>query len=827
MTTIYLSSTYTDLKEYRKTVFDALRQSGYQVIAMEDYVAKDERPLQACLDDVDRADIYVGLFAFRYGYIPSVEHGNPESLSITELEFRRADASPNTHCLTFLTDKEAAWPLSFVDSVTGDGEDGTLIQRLRDDLSREKMAGFFSTPYELASKVQSAVSQYLATKSSSSGQPAKETPGISWDIETRGSPYPGLMHFTRPYAPVFFGRESEVRELLDRLTTPESRFMIISGDSGSGKSSLVDAGVLSRLEDGSEQGSFHSLRMLPSGGSDPFDALLRALQPLAEHAGLDAYQLGRDLADGLQTPEDVLGDILTHGLQADQLLLFLDQLEELYTARENDPALVQRFLTGLYTATQTLPLQVLATIRSDLLHHCYAHQDLIRVLNGRGHYALGKAAPHNLHDMIVRPAQCAGVTVPEPLAGRLIADLGAQSGNLPLLAFVLQRLFAQRRNDTLTLDDYQAMGGLTGAIAEHVGEVERDLERDLKLHRNEMEQRLAGLFELLVRVDIEGLPTRRRVPRAGLPEDLDKVVEALVKARLLTTEGEGAESELTVAHERLFEAWPALTHWVAEHQDDLRLLRQGELEATEWQRQHHDLSYLWHPDRLKRLQEIIQTLPPERADETLRNFAWPQPTLIQLLKDPEMTHGTRDSIGHTLTVLGDPRSGVGLSEEGTPDIDWVKIPGGKIVLKGIAGSTTVASFHMARYLITNAQFQAFIDATDGYAKADWWQGMPDDAKRGSEKSRWAEPNQPRETVTWYETVAFCRWLSQRLGFKVRLPTEFEWQQAATGGDPNNGTAIAAILRKAGSTEPRLSGYTLPAPIDTAYSISPATCGNGV
>jgi hypothetical protein len=785
MTTIYLSSTYTDLKEYRKTVFDALRKSGYRVIAMEDNVARDDRPLRACLNDVDRADIYVGLFAFRYGFIPPVAHGNPESLSITELEFRRADASPNTHCLIFLAEQGKSWETSFIDALTGDGERGALIHRLREGLSREKMGSFFSTPYELASKVQSAVSQYLTTKNTSSDIPLEEPSGITWDTETQGSPYPGLLHFTRRYKPVFFGRESEVRELFDRLTSPEGRFVIVSGDSGSGKSSLVDAGVLSRLEDGSEKGSLHCLRMLPSGGTDPFDALLRALHPLAERAGLNAYQLGRDLADGLKAPEDVLRDILTRGLLADRLLLFLDQMEELFTAHENNPTLVQRFLSGLYTATQTLPLQVLATIRSDLLHHCYEHQDLLTVLNGRGHYALGRVAPHNLHDMIVKPAQCAGVAMPEPLARRLIADVGAQSGNLPLLAFVLRRLFAQRQNDTLTLDRYQAMGGLTGAIAEHVSEVERDLERQLTLTHDELEQRLASLFEGLVRVDIEGLPTRRRVRRAELPEDLDRVVEDLVKARLLTTEGEGAESKVAVAHERLFEAWPALAHWVAEHQDDLRLLRQGELDATEWQRQNHDRRYLWHTDRLKRLQTVIQALPPERADETLRNFAWPQPILIRLLNNPEMAHTIRDSIGHSLAVLGDPRQGVGLGEEGAPNVDWVKIPGGKIVLEERAGSAAVEPFHMARYLVTNAQFQAFIDAKDGYAKADWWQGMPDDAKDGPTKSSWTEPNQPRESVSWYEAVAFCSWLSRRLGFEVRLPTEFEWQQAATGGDPNN------------------------------------------
>src|SRR5262245_5046675 len=101
MTTIYLSSTYEDLKEYREVVYKALRKSGYDGIAMEDYVAADQRPVEKCLDDVKKADIYVGIFAFRYGYVPREAHGNPTNLSITELEFRQAETLKKP-CLTFI-----------------------------------------------------------------------------------------------------------------------------------------------------------------------------------------------------------------------------------------------------------------------------------------------------------------------------------------------------------------------------------------------------------------------------------------------------------------------------------------------------------------------------------------------------------------------------------------------------------------------------------------------------------------------------------------------------------------------------------------------------
>jgi Domain of unknown function (DUF4062) len=116
MTSIYLSSTYEDLKEHRRVVFDALRKSGYQAIAMEDYVATDQRPVDKCLKDVAEADIYVGIFAFRYGYVPPAEHNNPNSLSITELEFRRAE-SLKKPCLTFVVNQSTPWPPDFMDAL--------------------------------------------------------------------------------------------------------------------------------------------------------------------------------------------------------------------------------------------------------------------------------------------------------------------------------------------------------------------------------------------------------------------------------------------------------------------------------------------------------------------------------------------------------------------------------------------------------------------------------------------------------------------------------------------------------------------------------------
>jgi formylglycine-generating enzyme required for sulfatase activity len=177
-TTIYLSSTYEDLKDYRLAVFEALRKSGYYVIAMEDYVATDQRPVDKCLNDVEKADLYVGLFAFRYGYIPPANHNNPNGWSITELEFRHADRLKKP-CLIFLADhKQTGIPQQFVDAFTSDGDAGEKIKRLREYLVRERMASFFSSPYQLASLVLGEVTRYLAdnpkaVKASEKSKPAK------------------------------------------------------------------------------------------------------------------------------------------------------------------------------------------------------------------------------------------------------------------------------------------------------------------------------------------------------------------------------------------------------------------------------------------------------------------------------------------------------------------------------------------------------------------------------------------------------------------------------------------------------------------------------
>jgi len=145
---IYLSATYGDLRQHREKAYRALRQLGHDAIAMEDYVATDQRPLDRCLEDVGGCDLYVGIFAHRYGHIP--DHDNPDRRSITELEYRHAHARGIPR-LVFLLDSAAPWVPAWMDAFTGDGDQGRRIRALREELDHERLVSFFATGDELAS----------------------------------------------------------------------------------------------------------------------------------------------------------------------------------------------------------------------------------------------------------------------------------------------------------------------------------------------------------------------------------------------------------------------------------------------------------------------------------------------------------------------------------------------------------------------------------------------------------------------------------------------------------------------------------------------------
>jgi hypothetical protein len=159
MASIYISSTFGDLKDYRSAVNDILRKAGHDVKAMEDYVATDQRPAEKCVADVASADLYLGIFAWRYGYVPEEYEDKPNTLSVTELEYRGA-IDHRKHCLIFLVEEDAPWSGTAMDSNSGENNSGTRIKRLKQKVAKQHLASFFKSPDHLAKLASAAVANW-------------------------------------------------------------------------------------------------------------------------------------------------------------------------------------------------------------------------------------------------------------------------------------------------------------------------------------------------------------------------------------------------------------------------------------------------------------------------------------------------------------------------------------------------------------------------------------------------------------------------------------------------------------------------------------------
>ena len=617
-----------------------------------------------------------------------------------------------------------------------------------------------------------------------------------WD----GPPYLGLETFNESDAAIFFGRKHEVNDLCARLRDGATRFITVVGASGSGKSSLVAAGLVPKLRTGAVSGSkdWAYLRFTPAElGTDPFLALAVALR---EHLRTERPAERAEALRGTPTRlADALEELLADRPPHAEAFLFVDQFEELFGEEIDEAKARTPFVELLVGATSSPRVRVVLTVRADFYHRMLDYPALATLLRDR---TFPLAAPDRsaLYEMIQGPARLGGLRFEGDLVERIVNDTCGASGvpepgALALVAFTLKQLYETRdqKHAALTLASYRALGaddelkrGVHGAIGTKAEEVFGKLAEPAQ-------HALPAVFGELVNVDEQGNATRRRVAQQVVTSSpaAHTLVSAFLdkQTRLLVSDERRGEPVVQVAHEALFRSWPRLRQWIDERADDLRLRRQIEAAAQDWEAEGRPSIHLWPHERLApvyaayaRLGLGLQTL-----NDPLRTFVRPEAErLLEELENPHTRHYRRAEIGDRLAQIDDPRPGVGVRADGAPNLDadyWVQVNGGKIALEDVEGTFTAEPCYIARYPVTYRQYRAFVEADDGYRSERWWDGLNHEEQPGQQYR--PIDNCPAENVSWYDAMAYCQWVSEKLGYPVTLPTEHQWQQAATGGNKSN------------------------------------------
>jgi WD40 repeat protein/DNA-binding SARP family transcriptional activator len=402
-------------------------------------------------------------------------------------------------------------------------------------------------------------------------------------------PYLGLRAFEERDAPWFFGRDADTSRLLDRLE--RSRFLAVLGASGSGKSSLIRAGLLPALRAGALPGSdTWCIRVLRPGPS-PISALaseLHGLDERLEHTGTIS-ELGHD-PHGLHT---LVEGAIDAGLPATRVLLVVDQLEELFTLC---PDVMRRraFLACLATAATTPGgrTTVVTTLRADFYPQLADHPQFADLASTH-QYLITPMDEVGLSEAIEGPARTAGLDVEPGLTETILHDAARRPGALPLLQHALLELFGHRAGSRLTLEGYRMSGGIEGAVAKRAQAIYGELTGE--------ERTVARRVLLRLTQPGEGTEdTRRRVAFFELVTDpeqqqlVERVVGRLAAARLLTLgHASGTERSVEVAHEALIHSWPQLRRWIEEDRAGLLTHRRLTEAAAEWQRLGRDEGALY------------------------------------------------------------------------------------------------------------------------------------------------------------------------------------------------------------------------------------------
>jgi formylglycine-generating enzyme required for sulfatase activity len=657
-----------------------------------------------------------------------------------------------------------------------------------------------------------------------------------------GCPFLGLSAFRQRDARLFFGRRQETLEALaclgdQRQTNPESlrgsggstyhRWLQIEGNSGAGKSSLVNAGMLPMIEQGAlwARTGFERWRILGPmmPGTDPLVKLAETLEQglIADLARRDS--LGR--LTRLMQDERAL-DFAIKDFKEDHtaFLLVVDQFEELFTFAED--AARKRFDALLASALQDpeCPLFLISTVRADFLDRYEQLPRLQAIYNSHcRRYFLPTISEQGLREIIEQPARLARLDVKE-VAALIRADARDEVGALPLVENALYTLWRDREDSRLSAERYRLANGIAGMLREQADELLRRIDRAVP----KGEQAALELLLRLTRINDEGRHTRQRVRRkeavmvAGNGSDAngERVVNMLSgeraldapsaahtgALRLITTSTEQGEQYVDLIHETLIRArsrdattgkpigyWPALYDYIEKNRDRDIHRQQLKFQAERWG-QSKGLGRLWNLAYLGFKHYRALRVPKDTIEGRFVSWSrWARRALMLLLAlllgfiaDSYYWIRKHDLPLDSMVTLQRYRLGY------APVPEMVAVPAGSFEQgeqdaafrnsyreadrhywgAPVSRVEIPKEFGLSKHEVTYDQFDYYVWAQHraGHREVEF----PTTAK-GSRGTR------PVVNVTWNEATAYAEWLGARTTDSCRLPTEAEWEYAARAG----------------------------------------------